>query len=115
MTEPTVNVAVRSPLRASYRPAVRYLRATYTPRTFTMGDAALLFGIGPEWNLLDDIRLGYNTGKRPQLIVIDSDWEDRIQASKDLAPPVYGYIQRLLSAEYREVYSRGGWRVLERR
>jgi 4-amino-4-deoxy-L-arabinose transferase-like glycosyltransferase len=110
----TVVLAAKSPRRAGYVPAVAYLRGHYTDRTFTMGTAALLFGVGPEWNLLDDVRLGYNTGKHAQVIVVDPDWEDRIQESKTSAPPIYDYVQRVLSREYREVYAHAGWRVLER-
>jgi hypothetical protein len=78
-----------------------------------MGDGSLMFGLGPDWNLLDDFRLGYNSGKRPDVIVIDDSWEDRIGMLRDLHPEIWQHTQRILNA-YREVYKQPHYRILER-
>ncbi len=79
-----------------------------------MGDAALIFGLGPEWNVLDDYRLGYDSGKRPEVVVIDPSWDDRILMMQTLSPEAHRFVSHLLAAEYREVYNQGGYRILAR-
>ena len=110
----TVIADSRHPRRATYDPAVQYLRAHFTPRTFIMGGAQLIFGLGPGWNVLDDIRLGYNTGKKPDVIVIDPGWEDRIQMLKTQSPPIHAFVTSLMNSEYREAYRAEGYRILVR-
>jgi len=104
----------RNPRRTTYDPAVEFLRRRCNANTFIMGDAALIFAF-PDWKILDDFRLGYDSGKRAEVVVIDRQWEDRIEMLETLRPPVYAYIQRLLKAEYEEVYNQGGYRILIRR
>jgi hypothetical protein len=109
----TLVIAARNPKAASFDPAVEFLRGHYTPDTFIMGNASLLFGLTPEWNLLDDFRLGYNTGKRPAVIVIDESWQDRIGMLREFDMAIWQHTQDVL-ASYREVYNRDGFRILER-
>ena len=109
----TLAIAARRPRQNTFAPAVRYLREHYTPATFIMGDGSLMFGLGPGWNLLDDFRLGYNSARRPDVIVIDAAWEDRIHMLRELHPPVWEHTQRLM-AGYREVYNQAAYRVLQR-
>jgi hypothetical protein len=104
----------RHPRQATYDPAVQYLRAQFNPRTFIMGGAELIFGLGPDWNILDDVRLGYNTGRKPDVIVIDPGWDDRIQALKLESPAIHEFVAHRLEAEFREVYNHGGYRILVR-
>jgi hypothetical protein len=108
----TVTIASRNPKAASFDPAARFLRARYTPATFIMGNASLLFGLAPDWNLLDDFRLGYNTGKRPAVVVIDESWKDRIGMLRESDMAIWQHTQSVLAA-YREVYNYGGYRILE--
>lgn len=108
----TVAIAARNPRAASYLPAVEFLRSHYTPSTFIMGNACLLFGLAPDWNLLDDFRLGYNTGKRPAVIVITESWQDRIGMLREYNEAIWQHTQTVL-AGYREVYNQRGYRVLE--
>jgi hypothetical protein len=104
----------RHPRQSTFDPAVEYLRGQFNPKTFIMGGAQLLFGLGPDWNVLDDVRLGYNTGKRPDVVVIDPGWEDRIEALRREAPPIHAFVANLLVTDYHEVYSREGYRILLR-
>ena len=109
----TVAIAARRPKQTSFAPAVAFLRNHYTPSTFVMGDGSLMFGLGPDWNLLDDFRLGFNTGKRPQVIVLDDSWEDRIGMLRELNPEIWQHTQNVL-ADYREIYNHASYRILER-
>ena len=110
----TVTIASRDPKRHAYLPAVRFLRGRYSPADFIMGDGSLMFGLGPDWNLLDDFRLGYNTGKQPRAIVIDDSWTDRIGMLQQASPAIWQHTQRVLSG-YSVIYDQFGYRILERR
>jgi len=62
--------------------------------------------------LLDDFRLGYNTGKRPAVIVINESWQDRIGMLREYNVDIWQHTQTVLGG-YREVYNQRGYRVLE--
>ncbi len=109
----TIAIAARRPRQTTFAPAVRYLREHYTPATFIMGDGSLMFGLGPGWNLLDDFHLGYDSGKRPDVIVLDAAWDDRILMLRPLHPGIWEHTQRIL-AGYHEVYDQAAYRILER-
>ena len=79
-----------------------------------MGDAGLIFGLGPDWNVLDDYLLGYDSGKRAEVVVIDPSWDDRIIMMQTNSPEVHRFVSHLLATEYSEVYNRGGYRILAR-
>jgi 4-amino-4-deoxy-L-arabinose transferase-like glycosyltransferase len=104
----------RYPRRTTYDPAVQYLRAQFHRGTLIMGSASLIFGLGPDWSILDDFRLGYDSGKRAEVVVIDAHWTDGIEMLQTLNPPLHAFVTQLLSAEYREVYNQGGYRILIR-
>jgi hypothetical protein len=106
--------ASRNPRRTTYDPAVQYLRARCNRQTFIMGSASLIFGLGPDWKILDDFRLGYNSGKRADVVLIDPHWADGIEMEQTQAPAIYTFVTQLLNAEYREVYNQGGYRILIR-
>jgi hypothetical protein len=110
----TVIADSRHPRHSTYDPAVRYLVSQFNAQTSIMGGAEFVFGVGPDWRILDDIRLGYNTGKKPDVVVIDPAWEDRIQALQDGYPEIYGFVQRVLKSDFREVYNHEGYRILVR-
>jgi hypothetical protein len=98
----------------TYDPAVQYLRAQFDRNTLIMGGGGLIFGLGPEWNLLDDNRLGYNSGKRAEVVVVDPMWDDGLHEMQTNSPPIHAFVSHLLQTEYREVYNRGGYRILVR-
>jgi hypothetical protein len=105
---------LRNPRRSTYQPAVEYLRSNFQPETFIMGGAGLLFGLGPDWHILDDVRLGYNSGKRADVVVIDPNWADNIEVMKSTRPSLFAFVTNLLQSEYREVYNHRGYRILVR-
>ena len=109
----TLVIARRNPKASAFLPAVRYIQQHFTPATFIMGNGGLMFGLGPDWNLLDDFRLGYNSGKRPEAIVVEEVWGDRILMLKEQHPEIWEHVQRTLS-NYREVYNERGYRILVR-
>jgi len=104
----------RNPRRTTYDPAVAYLRARFNRQTFIMGSASLIFGLGPDWKILDDFHLGYDSGKRPEVVMIDPHWADGIEMLQAQQPSTYDFVTQLLRSEYREVYNQGGYRILIR-
>ncbi len=106
--------ASRNPRRTTYDPVVQYLRARFNRQTFIMGSASLIFGLGPDWRILDDFHLGYNNGKRADVVVIDPHWADVIEMAQTQQPSIYAFVTQLLRAEYQEVYNQGGYRILIR-
>ena len=110
----TPTIAWRKRRQLDYDPAVQYLRAQFNRNTFIMGGGGLIFDLGPEWNILDDVRLGYDSGKRAEVVVIDPSWDEGIQMMEGYTPKVYAFVGHLLATEYREVYNRGGYRILVR-
>ena len=104
----------RNRRQRSYDPVVQYLRGRFDRNTFTMGGAGLIFGLGPDWNLLDDYRLGYHSGKRAEVVVLDPAWDDGILMLETNSPPIHTFVSHLLATEYREVYNREGYRILVR-
>ena len=106
--------AWRNPRRTTYDPAVQYLRARFNRNTFIMGGAGLIFELGPDWKILDDFRLGYDSGKRAEVVVIDPHWTDGIEMMQTQDPPRYAFVTHLLNTEYQEVYNQGGYRILIR-
>ena len=104
--------ASRNPRRATYDPAVQYLRTRFNRGTLIMGGAGLIFALGPDWNILDDFRLGYDSGKRAKVVVIDPNWTDGIAMLQTRRPGVYAFVTGLLKTEYQEVYNQGGYRIL---
>ena len=108
----TPNAAWRNRRQLSYDPVVHFLRARIDPRSLIMGDSGLQYGLGADWNLLDDNRLGYNSGKRADVVVINPAWQDALLMMQTNAPAIHGYVSHLLATEYREVYNQDGYRVL---
>lgn len=78
--------------------------------------ASAEFGIPLRFDrrLIDDFRLGYRSGKRPDLIVMDTPryvlWTGLL---RDQDAGNYRYIQNLLSS-YHVVYDHGAYRMYER-
>ena len=103
---------LRNSRHSAYDPAVAYLRAHYQPSTFIMGGAGLLFGLGPDWHVLDDVRLGYHSGRRAAVLVIDPHWEDSMQMLALNRPLIAAFVTHLIETEYREVYNQHGYRIL---
>ncbi len=110
----TPSSAWRNRRQLTYDPVVQYLRQQFDRNRLMMGGGGLMFGLGPGWNLLDDSRLGYNSGKRADVVVIDPAWEDGILMMQTISPEIHTFVSHLLETEYREVYNRGGYRVLVR-
>jgi 4-amino-4-deoxy-L-arabinose transferase-like glycosyltransferase len=85
-------------------------------RGYRLVMASAEFGIPLRFDsrLIDDFRLGYRSGKRPDLIVMDTPryclWTGLL---RDQDAGNYHYVQNLLNS-YRVVYDHGAYRMYER-
>ena len=66
-------------------------------------------------NLIDDQRLGCQTGKRPDLIVLGTRYKEWFGWTAKNEPETYHCIQRLISQDYQVVFDDGGISVSQRR
>ena len=65
---------VHNDYRNRFDAAVAFLKNNAGPNDLVMGSGELAFGLGFDGRVLDDCRLGYATGRRPQFIVIEGQY-----------------------------------------
>jgi hypothetical protein len=100
--------------RSDFLAAADFLRDRLPSYKLVMASAE--FGIPLQFDsrLIDDFRLGYRSGKRPDLIVMDTPrYWPWIGLLRDQDAGNYRYIQNLLNS-YRVVYDHGAYRMYER-
>lgn len=98
-----------------YLATTDYLKQHATPRTIIMGSAELAFELGYVDNLVDDPRLGYRSGKRPNFIVIDKNrYAEWIPQYQQREPETYRYIHNMMDREFHQVLENGAYEVYAR-
>lgn len=95
----------------SYVPVIDFLRGGLQPNSTIVGPASLGFGLGFPRTLVDDVRLGYLSGKRPDYIAVSTEYEWVFRDYRRRDPELYQFIQRRLNDEYRKVYDSAGWQI----
>ncbi len=98
----------------SYLPAIQFLRSNAGPSSLVMGSTELAFELGFDANLVDDIRLGYYTGKKPDFIVVDEIYEDAFKGVGTQDQVVYQHVVDLLAHQYRPVYDQAHYKIYAR-
>jgi hypothetical protein len=94
-----------------YRPALAFLKSHSKPGDLVMGDAGLAFGLGFDSGLVDDLRLGYYSGRKPQFIAMndfDRRWVERRRLDD---PQLYHYVRDTLTTKYREVFENSAYTI----
>jgi 4-amino-4-deoxy-L-arabinose transferase-like glycosyltransferase len=84
-------VVRRNTWRNAYRPVIAYLKQ-HAAHARVMGSAELGFELGFFENLTDDTRLGYDSGRHPDFIVVETRYAEWFQGYKQKDPQVYGFI-----------------------
>ena len=105
----------RDSYHKSYLPAVAFLNRNSNPNTMITGTAELSFGLAFYDSLSDDKYIGYYSGRRPDMIVIDSRYEEEHEGVRIKQPEIYRHIQDLLAREYLKVYDQTPYRIYARR
>jgi len=100
----------------SYVPAVNFLKANSTPDTLVMGSAVLGFEYGYD-RVVDDVRFGFNTGRRPDYIVINDVYEETIRYYRagGEGAELARHVNNLLEREYELVYDQNFYQIYARR
>ncbi len=95
-----------NPFQHRYNPAMRYVEAHRAPGALIMGSGEIGFFFGfDDPNLDDDARLGFFSRRRPEYIILDSQYRDYWFAwFGAVEPATYEYIRKLLINDYRLVY-----------
>jgi hypothetical protein len=96
-------VVHRNSWRNAYEPVIGYLKR-HAAKAQVMGSSELGFELGFFENLTDDTRLGYDSRKRPDFIVVEARYSDWFQGYKQKDPPIYAFIQKRLNDEYHPVF-----------
>ncbi|MFP5264731.1 MAG: ArnT family glycosyltransferase [Blastocatellia bacterium] len=108
-------VMARDSYHNSYLPAVNFLNQNSGERSLIMGTSELSFGLKSYDSLSDDKYLGYNSGRAPDLIVVDARYEQEHEAVREREPEIYRHINRLLAEDYRPVFEQASYRIYARR
>jgi hypothetical protein len=104
-----------NPFGKRFLPAVGFVQANAVSGKSVMASSEMGLKLGFTPALIDDYRLGYRTGKRADLIVMDeARYQPWIELLAGQDPGNYAYIQRMLREDYRVVYDRPGYRIFQR-
>ncbi|HWR49574.1 MAG TPA: glycosyltransferase family 39 protein [Bryobacteraceae bacterium] len=104
--------AWQNPYGRTYEPAVAFLREHARPNDTILGNASLAFELGFDGSVVDDVRLGYYSGRRPDFVVLDQEYLWSIRRYKTTDPPIFEFIERRLTTDYSPVYDRAGYQIL---
>jgi hypothetical protein len=97
-----------------YLTTTEYLRAHAQAKDTIMGSAELTFETA-NGSLVDDPRLGYRSGRRPDFIVIDRNrYAEWIPQYEQREPQTYRYIRGMMDREFHLVLENGGYTVYAR-
>jgi hypothetical protein len=80
-----------------------------------MGSSELAFELGYVDSLVDDPRLGFRSGKRPNFIVIDKNrYAEWIPQYQQREPETYRYIRGMMDGEFHAVLKNDAYQVYAR-
>ena len=99
--------------RSMYVPAVEFIQRNAAPTDLVMASCDFGFGYGFGPNLVDDIRLGYYSGKIPEFIVVEESYQYNFDHWKTSHPDLYQFIENRLK-EYSLVYDHDTYRIYRR-
>ena len=105
----------RDSYHKNYLPAISFLNQNSSPASTIIGTAELSFGLAAYDSLSDDKYIGYYSGRRPDLIVVDSRYEEEHELVRVKQPEIYRHINDLLASEYHQVYAQAPYRIYARR
>ena len=98
-----------------YLATTGYLKQHAGSQDLIMGSAELAFELGFGGNLVDDQRLGYRSGKRPNFIVIDTNrYAEWIPQYERREPETYRYIHDMMTREFHPVLDNPAYKIYAR-
>jgi hypothetical protein len=91
--------------RNRYARAVDYLARHAPSDALIVGSGELAFALGFDGRVLDDCRLGYTSGRRPDYIVLEAHYSQFwFSWMAGHEPETMAYIRKLLKEDYELVY-----------
>jgi hypothetical protein len=92
-----------------------YLKEDVRGKGVVMGSSELAFELGYVDSLVDDQRLGFRSGKRPNFIVIDKNrYAEWIPQYEQREPETYRYIRGMMDREFHQVLENAAYHVYAR-
>ena len=96
---------VHNDYRGRFLEATKFLKRNAKPGDLIMGSGELAFELGFDGQVLDDSRLGFLTGKKPEFIVIEAHYRDFwLPTLAVYEPAAHRHIDNLFKYEYELVY-----------
>jgi hypothetical protein len=96
----------------SFLAAAEYLKRHAGPDDRIFGSAELAFELGFEGHVVDDFRLGYLSGKRAAVVVLDQNrYQEWIPNLQQTEPAAYAFITHLLDREFKLAYENTGYKI----
>jgi 4-amino-4-deoxy-L-arabinose transferase-like glycosyltransferase len=111
----TLRLIARNPYSKQYLPTIRFLNDHAGPGQIVMGSSALLFGYGIRDTLVDDDRLGFYSGKRPAMIVVDELYQSAFGYYSKMDQGLNEHIRRCFDTEFRPEFRNDKYTVWVRR
>jgi len=111
----TVRRVTQRAYSTTYLAATNYLKEHAQGKGIVMGSSELAFELGYTDNLVDDQRLGFRSGKRPDFIVIDKNrYDEWIPQYEQREPETYRYIRGMMDGEFHPVLENAAYRIYAR-
>ena len=101
-------------LQRLYQPTVAFLNSRLGPRDLVFARSEFYFGLQCRACLRDDGNLGAISGRIPDYIVLDPDYNGHLAGLRETDPGMYRNIEQRLRADYREVFRNANYQVLQR-
>jgi len=104
--------AWQNPYANVYAPAMKFLRERAGADDVIFGSASAAFALGFDSRLVDDVRLGFYTGRKPSFVILEEEYRQAIQDYALHQPDVYSFIRRRVTTEYVPVYEQADYTIL---
>ena len=104
--------ARQNPFEKSYLPAIESIRLHSEPRSLIFGPAELWLYLQPDRTLLHEWTLGYFSGLRGKLIVLDPMLLEFIEVARIEEPAIYKHIEGVIEGS-RKVYDDGYYEIYQ--
>jgi len=108
-------VVLRNEYRTIFLSAAEEVRKAATGADTIMGTADLAFEIGFIPEFIDDPALGYFSGRKPDVIAVNSKYEKWFGVFERQRPDLYEYTSRLLEEEFDLVSEVANYKIYKRR
>lgn len=101
--------------RNEYLPAATYMKQHGQAGSLIMASGEFAFEFGFDGRVVDDVRLGYFSGKRPEFYVRDIWYANWLGKSETRDPAVYRHVRDALAEQYHEVFRNPGYTIYQLR